>query len=35
MCMACGCDIPNDKKSTVMIDGKVKVTHNGGTKQAK
>lgn len=29
MCMACGCDIPNDKKSTVMIDGKVKVTQDG------
>ena len=27
--MACGCDIPNDKKSTVMIDGQVKVTHDG------
>lgn len=29
MCMACGCSIANDKKSTVMIDGKVKVTHDG------
>jgi hypothetical protein len=27
--MACGCGIANDKKSTVMIDGKVKVTHDG------
>jgi hypothetical protein len=27
--MACGCSIANDKKSTVMIDGKVKVTHDG------
>ena len=29
MCMACGCGIANDKKSTVMIDGKVKVTQDG------
>jgi hypothetical protein len=27
--MDCGCGIANDKKSTVMIDGKVKVTHDG------
>jgi hypothetical protein len=27
--MDCGCGIANDKKSTVMIDGKVKVTQDG------
>ena len=27
--MACGCGFANDKKSTVMIDGKVKVTQDG------
>jgi hypothetical protein len=26
MCMKCGCSTPNDKKSTVMVNGKTKVT---------
>ena len=26
MCMDCGCSTPNDKKVTVMVNGKTKTT---------
>lgn len=33
MCMKCGCGIANDKKSTVMVDGKTVVTSDGMKKK--
>jgi hypothetical protein len=35
MCMKCGCSIPNDKKSTVMVNGKTVVTQSSTPKRPK